>query len=134
VLTLSSVVAASGDSIGTRTARFVLGSFVPVVGGALSEAFTTAQSCLNMVRSCTGVYAIIAVAVLFLPVMVRLICWYIAAGISSIIAALLGVDSIGRLMKSMGTAIGILLAMLLCFMLILLVTFTLVLMLGQGMS
>ena len=134
VLTLSSVVAASGDNIGTRTARFFLGSFVPVVGGALSEALSTAQGCLRMVRSSIGAYAIVVVVVLFLPVMIRLICWYIAAGISSVISTLLGLEGVGALTKSMGTAVGILLALLLCFLLILLVTVTLVLMLGQGMG
>lgn len=133
-LTLSSVVAASGDNLGTRTARFFLGSFVPVVGGALSEAFSTAQSCLRMVRSSVGVYAIVAVVVLFLPVILRLVCWYITAGVSSTISNLLGLNGIGSLTRSMGTALGFLLALLLCFLLILLVAFTLVLMLGQGMG
>jgi len=134
LLTLSSVVAAGSDNLGTRTARFFLGSFVPVVGGALSEAFATAQGCLRMVRSSVGAFGIIAAAVLFLPVVLRLICWYVTAGICSVLSNLFGLDSVAGLMKAMGTSIGILIALLLCFMLILLVAFTLVLLLGQGMG
>ncbi|MBR5558683.1 MAG: hypothetical protein IKU72_00355 [Oscillospiraceae bacterium] len=130
-LSLSSIVSAVGDNLGTRTARFLLGSFVPVVGGALSEAFTTAQSCLQLIKSSIGVYGVIASGIIFLPTVIQMILWYFSVNLSSVAAQLFGLDGIVSLLKSIGSALGILLALLLSFMLLLMVSVTLILLVGQ---
>lgn len=129
-LTLSSFISAGGDNLGVRAARFMLGSFVPVVGGALSEAFTTAQGCLHLLKTSVGIYGVVVSAVLFLPVIARLIVWYITVNLSSSASQILGLSKISQFLKAISSALGILLALLFCFMLILIISLTLVLMVG----
>ena len=108
----------------------MLGSFVPVVGGALSEAFTTAQGCLHLLKTSVGIYGVVVSAVLFLPVIARLIVWYITVNLSSSASQVLGLSKISQFLKAISSALGILLALLFCFMLILIISLTLVLMVG----
>lgn len=134
LLSLSSVVAAGSDSLGTRTARFLLGSFVPVVGGALSEAFATAQGCLRLIKASVGVYGVIAAAVLFLPLVLRLAAWRATLELSAAAAKIAGVGRLSGLLKSIGAAVGLLLALVLCFGLLLVVSVALLLLVGQGVN
>jgi len=129
-LSLSSVVSASGDNLGTRTARFVLGSFVPVVGGALSEAFATAQNCLHFIKNSIGVYGVFASGFVFIPAIIQLVLWYFSVNCSALAAQIFELDGVGRLLKSISSALGILLALLLSFMLLLTISVTLILMIA----
>jgi stage III sporulation protein AE len=117
-LTISSFVSAGGDNLSTRAARFMLGSFVPVVGGALSEAFSTAQGCLHLLKTTVGMYGVVVSALLFLPVIVRLIVWYFTVNLSSSVSQILGLSKITDLLKGIASSLGLLLALLFCFMLI----------------
>src|SRR5574344_1955645 len=54
LLTMQTFIGSSADSTGVRAARFAISSFVPLVGGALSEAFQTVQGCLKLLKSGVG--------------------------------------------------------------------------------
>lgn len=132
VLSMSSFVSAGSDGVSVRTARFLIGSFVPVVGGALSEAYTTARGCLQLLKTGLGAYGMAAAGVLFLPVVCRLGVWCFSSGLAAAGAHVLSLQKTGQLLQAISSVLGILLALVLCFMLLLLVSFTLILIVGQG--
>nr|HPR39445.1 hypothetical protein [Oscillospiraceae bacterium] len=51
ILGLKTLVGSSADSVVDRSAKFVIGTFIPIVGGALSDAMNTAQGCLRLARN-----------------------------------------------------------------------------------
>ena len=132
ILSMSSLVSAGSDGVSVRAARFLIGSFVPVVGGALSEAYTTARGCLHLLKTTLGAYGMAAAGVLFLPTVCRLGVWSFASGLASAAAQILGLTKIGELLKAVSAVLGILLALVFCFMLLLVVSLTLILLVGQG--
>ena len=132
LLTVSSLVSASGDTLGVKTARFLLGSFVPVVGGTLSDAFTAAQGCLKLLKTTLGVYGVLAVGAMFLPTLCQLAAWYLTTNLSAAAGDVLGLTRIGGLLRAFASALGILLAMVCCFVLLTVVSLTLMMLLGQG--
>ena len=132
LLTMSSVVSAGGDSVAVRAAKFMIGSFVPVVGGALSDAFTTAQGCLHLLKSTLGVYGLIASGVLFLPTVCQLVVWYAAVNLAAAAGEVLSLKKIAALLKAVASSLGILLALIFCFALVLVVSMTMLLLVGQG--
>lgn len=70
VLSINSIVGASADSVAVRSAKFAASSFVPVIGSAVAEAYTTVRGSLSLVRSATGAFGIIAVVFIALrPIM-----------------------------------------------------------------
>ncbi len=134
LLTISSIVSSSGDTVSVKTARFLIGSFVPVVGGALSEAFAAAQGCVRLLKTTLGAYGVIGTAAIFLPVISRLVAWYVTINISGVLSEVLSLSKISALLKSVAATLGLLLAMVLCFALLLIISTTIMLMVGQGVG
>ena len=126
VLSVQTMVAGNADSLSMRTAKFFVGSFVPVVGNALSEALVAAQGCLKLIRTSIGAYGIIAALLLFLPAFLRLFLWYIVTNLGVVIGDIMGVTQISRILKSCSAALGILIAILLCYALLIIVSTTIV--------
>ena len=113
VLTLQSTIGAAGDSVGIRTAKFFAGSFVPVVGSALGDALGSVQSCLGLLQSSVGVYAVIALAVLFLPVLLEILLWMLALHLCCAAGELFALDQVTAMLRSIASALSIMLAVVL---------------------
>ncbi|MBQ3693071.1 MAG: hypothetical protein II931_07145, partial [Clostridia bacterium] len=60
-MTMKSIVAVSEDSISNKAVKFAISNFVPLVGGALSDAYQTVISCVAVLKSGVGVAAMAAV-------------------------------------------------------------------------
>ena len=58
-------VTPSADSVGIKTAKFALGSFVPVVGAFLSESVDAVLSGTKLVKNAVGTAGIAAIFVMF---------------------------------------------------------------------
>ncbi len=46
-----SILAKSADSLGMKTARFALGSFIPIAGGTLAEALSTIREGMSLIKN-----------------------------------------------------------------------------------
>lgn len=68
VLGTQTVLARGADSLGLKTARLALGSFIPIIGGTLSEALTTVKEGFGFIRTVTGVGGIVVILFLVLPI------------------------------------------------------------------
>ena len=109
-------LSSSLDSVASRTAKFALSSFVPVVGGALAEAYKTVQGSIGVLKSGLGIFVIVAVAVTFLPVVFRGLGWALCLFVGRALAEALGVDGCVRLLDALKEVFAALIAVLLCVM------------------
>lgn len=132
ILTMQSIVSVSADSAGTRATRFAISSFVPLVGGALSEAYQTVRACMGMLKSGVGVFAILATATIYLPAVISCIMWLISLNIATALAEVFDMGQIISLLKSIGMVINVLIAILLCCMMIFIISSAIMLMVGGG--
>lgn len=130
ILTMQSFISSSADSAGTKATRFAINSFVPLVGGALSEAYQTVRSCMGMLKSGVGVFAIIATGTVYLPSIISCVLWLMAINISIALADVFNMRQIIKLLKSVTNVINVLIAILLCCMMIFIVSSTIMLMVG----
>ena len=60
-LGMSALISTSVDAAAIKTARSVISGALPVVGGMISDASAAVLSAAAVVRSCTGVFGLIAV-------------------------------------------------------------------------
>lgn len=132
LLSVQTLVSQSADSVSTRTAKFLIGSFVPVVGNALSEAFVTARGCLQLLKTTVGAYGILVAVMTFLPVMLQTAAWYMITNVAVMASDVLGTPRVSEILKSCGSVLGILLAIILCYALLLVVSTTVVILTGMG--
>lgn len=132
LLTVQSVVAAGGDTIAARTTKFFIGSMIPVVGGPLSDLFSAAQGCIQLVKGTLGAFGVLATALAFLPVLVRNGVWYLTISLGGLVSDLLGLPQVTRLMRSLSSAVGIILAVLLYDALLIIISTTLLIVTFRG--
>ena len=130
ILSLQTFVTASADGVTVKAAKFVVSSFVPVVGGALSEAYTTAQGCVKLLKSTVGSFGIIAVAVMNLPTIINSLLWMAVTKIASVISGALGAQSATKALKASNAAVTILFAINLTFILLMIVSTALMISVG----
>lgn len=132
ILTFQTILSSAADSTGLRAARFAISSFVPIVGGALSEAFLTVQGCVKMLKSGVGIFAILGSALVFLPVILECVCWSITINISTICAEVFDLPQPAKILKSVGLVVNTLIAILLCVMTIFIISTAIILTVGGG--
>lgn len=132
LLSIQTMVTGGADNVTTRAAKFLIGSFVPVVGGALSEAFSAAQGCLRLIKTTVGAYGIIVALFTFLPILIQTVLWYGVTGIAGMAGDVLGVSKVSEVMKSCSSVLGILIAIILCFALLIIVSTAVVMVTGMG--
>ena len=107
VLSMQNWLGSSVDTAASKTTKYVIANFVPVVGSAVSDAYTTVRSSLQMLRSTTGVVGMVSLCVLFLPPLVQLLLYRGVVAIGAAAAELFGTRSLLRLLRGTQQALAI---------------------------
>ena len=113
ILSIQTAVSAAADTLGVKTTKFILGSAVPIAGTAVSEALTTVTASMGILKTSVGFYAVIACAVIFLPVLAELFIWRVSLNLNSSLAELLSLSQISAVLKSVDTVISLLIGIIL---------------------
>lgn len=106
VLALKGVLARSADSLTAKGIKLVVSSAVPVVGGALSEAYSTVAGSLSMLNSALGVFGIVAVFMINAPAILQLLMWIIALRLGETVARIMGQEQQASLLKCIGDTVS----------------------------
>ncbi|MCL1881624.1 MAG: stage III sporulation protein AE [Oscillospiraceae bacterium] len=132
LLTIQSLVSGSADSVAMKAVKFTISGGVPFIGGAISDALGVVNGSVAVLRSSTGAFGIIAIVSVCLPPIISTIGFRIALSLASGVSSLFGADRLTSLLKSGENVLSIILAMLVCFMLIMVVSIALMLRIGTG--
>lgn len=132
VLGIKQVLTNSLDNASGRTLRFALSSFVPVVGSALSEAYRTVSGSVSLLKSGLGVFVIIAVAITFLPVIIKCLLWLLTLWVGKSTAEVMGLGQSASLLEGISSVFSVLIAVLLCVMTVFIISAAMVLVIGGG--
>lgn len=100
VLTAQSAVNAAADTLSVKTAKFILGTCVPVAGTALSGAVSTVSSSLSLLKSSVGIYGVAAVAVMLIPIFAELLLWRLVLAASGAVCSLFSIEETSKLFKA----------------------------------
>ena len=123
-LSLQQMVATAGDSMSSRVVKFSLSSFVPVVGGLLSEAYATVTGCAGLLRSTVGGFGLLATALILAPPLLSCVCWSFGLQVAGSVAALFGLAPMEGLCRVAGGAVKVLIALLAVFALLMILSST----------
>lgn len=132
LLTMRSLVNAGADTLAGRAARFVVSSFVPVVGHALSDAMRTVGGCVEMLRGGVGAFGLLALVVLFLPSLLGCLLWMLTLHACAAIGEIFSLSEMAHLLHACAQVLETLLAILLCSMTVLIVSGVVLMMMGGG--
>ena len=113
ILSIQTAVNSSADTLTAKTARFIIGSSVPVAGGVLSEALGTVLSSVTLLKSSIGIYGAVACAAILLPLITELLIWRAVLIITAGAAGLFSLPQISGLLKAVDSMMSVLLGIIL---------------------
>lgn len=91
-LSVQTAINSAADSVSLKTVKFMVGSFIPVAGSALSETVSALSGCIKMLQSGVGCYGIAVVAITVMPVAIQLVLWRLIFFAEKIAAEMFGLD------------------------------------------
>ncbi|MGL5972940.1 MAG: stage III sporulation protein AE, partial [Oscillospiraceae bacterium] len=100
LLSLQSLITTSGDDLILKTSKFMVGNFIPVIGGALSDAVSSVYGYMSVFKNTVGVFGVIILILTFLPTFLQLISTYFFIYLSNIISDILDLKEIKLLLKA----------------------------------
>jgi stage III sporulation protein AE len=113
VLSIQTVVNSAADNLSMRTAKFIIGSAVPVAGGVLSEALGTLTASVSLLKSSVGIYGVVVCCLIFLPILIELLLWRAVLWVGNFVSLSFSVTKISGLMESIDTVLSVLIGIIL---------------------
>lgn len=113
ILGIRTAVNSSADSLTAKTAKFIIGSSVPVAGGVLSEALGTVTASMGLLKSSVGIYGAVACAAVILPLTAELLIWRGVLILTSAAAELFSLSVISGILRAVDSVMSVLIGILL---------------------
>ena len=110
-LTISGVVAGTGDAVAVKATKFAVSSAVPVVGGILSDAAETVLAGASILKNTVGVFGMLVILGICLVPFLQLGIHYLVYKITAALAATVADGPLAGLIECMGTGFGLILGM-----------------------
>ena len=113
VLGIQTAVNASADTLVSKTAKFIIGSSVPIAGGVLSEAMNTVTASMGLLKSSVGIYGALACGITLLPLIIELLIWRAVLLVSSAVSELFSLGGIAGLLRAVDSMMSLLIGIIL---------------------
>lgn len=121
-----------GRYAGGRAIKFSLSSFIPVVGGALSEAFNTVKGCLGLLKSTLGGFGILATVLIVLPPMLECAAWSLCLSLCVMAADMLELKTMSGLLTAVRSVTNTLIGLLASCSLFMIIATSIMTLAGRG--
>ncbi len=132
MLTIKGMLAASADTVAVRGIRFLIGNMIPIVGGAVSDAYLSIVGTLSLVKNTVGVFAIAVITVINLPVLIECVLWIFGFGVLAAVGDLFSQTKLSSLFRCISSAVVLLTVTLLFEVLVFVLSVGLILVIKGG--
>ncbi len=130
VIGLQATAGRAADSLGLRAGKYLVSSFVPILGYTITESYRTIQASLGSIRSTIGIFGIVIIALILSIPLISLATYRIFFTISEWIASLCQSKSIAALVKGLNNVYSLLSTVLLMYFLMLIISTGMLISLG----
>lgn len=110
-LSLTGVISGTTDAAALKAAKVAVSSFVPVVGGVLSDASEAVLIGAGVLKSAAGIYGILAILALFLYPFLKIGLHYMVLKLTAAVCDLFAGSRVTEVIHGFGNALGMLLGM-----------------------
>lgn len=114
VLSMQSFVTNTADNAASKTAKFLISSFIPIVGSSVSEALSSLKGCISILKSSAGIYAVIAILIMLLPLILKIVVFKLLLVFCSDISEVFFVTAIKNITDALNSALSIVLSVAIC--------------------
>ena len=117
-LTMKATVTAAADTFATKSVKFMISGFVPVIGSAVSDAYTTVKGSISVLKCTTGFAGVTALLLIILPPVIELAVYRAVLWAGTAIAEIFSVKPLSRLLKGLDGGVSIAMSIMIAFSLI----------------
>lgn len=103
------------DGIASKTTKFVISGFVPIVGGAVSDAYGAVRSSFDVIRSTVGTAGSIGIILIILPPVLEIIIFRAVMWIGTAAAELFSEEHMTKLLRAIDSGLAIAQTILVCY-------------------
>ncbi len=107
LLSVKGIFSVAADSVTAKGIRFTIGSLIPVIGSAISDAYSTLLGSIGILKNSVAVIGIFAVVIINTPVVAELLMLNISLNILSFISELYDCSQLSDTMKAFACGIKI---------------------------
>lgn len=132
LLSLQSIVGTSADTVTVKAAKFMAANLIPIVGGAVADAYSAMRSGLGLLRGAAGAFGIIALTLTILPPVLNAACMYLAMWAGQAAAEMFGVKELEGLFKGAAAVLSMVIAVLSCFCVMFVISTVIMMAAGLG--
>ena len=111
-LGLKNILSVSVDRVSVRSIRFLISSVIPVVGSAISDAYSSLIGSINLIKGSVAIVAILVILILNIPIIIENLIYYISFNLLSYVSDILLAKKVGDVFRVFTCGMRILL--LLC--------------------
>ncbi len=130
ILGIQSTLKSSADTLALKTTKYIVGTTVPVAGPALAETAATVTAAFSLLRSSVGLYGVVALAAILLPVIAELIIWRLCFALIIFVTDMFSVSMVSKIIKAVDTMLSLLVGVTLLVGAMFIISLTVVV--GQG--
>ncbi|MBE6861286.1 MAG: hypothetical protein E7497_00085 [Ruminococcus sp.] len=114
-VSLKSTLGNTVDGFASKSVKFVVSGLVPVVGSAVTDAYSTVKGSFEVMKCTTGTAGTIAVIILMLPPILEIFAFRAALWAGTAAAEMFSVAPLEKLFKGLDSGLAIALSVLICF-------------------
>ena len=132
-LSVQSTISNSVDNTMTKTAKFFISSFVPIIGPTLSETLGSFRSCISLLKSTISIYVVIVIILVVLPKIIEIIMFKFVFTLCSEISDMYDIVQIKMILDAFNQALSLILAVVLCVCLMFVFSITIISIAGNSL-
>ncbi len=107
LVTVTGLTGNAADTIGTKAVRFAASSFIPVIGGSVSEAYSAVRSSLGVIRTSVGAIGLITVFIIVLRPLMTVIALRLALSLAESVHRMFSLESSSLVLSGIGSVLSI---------------------------
>ena len=134
LLSLQSIIGASADTIGVKAAKYLASNCIPVIGGAVADAYTTLKASLGILRGGVGFFGIAVIFVSVVPTLIEVVLVKVSFCIAEIISGMFGIKGIKTLLHNSSSVLSMIISLIICFGMMLIISTAVMMMTGLDVS
>lgn len=113
ILSVKNVLAKELDGVLYKSGKYVIASFVPVVGSNISAILSSVIGSLDLIKSTVAVFGVICIAAINVPVILKLFACYISLNVLSMVSDFFSSSAASSVIRGFAGGIKLLIAIIL---------------------
>ncbi|MBS1382442.1 MAG: stage III sporulation protein AE [Oscillospiraceae bacterium] len=135
ILSLQSFLGAAADTAAVKTVKFLAGSFIPVVGSAVTDAWAALQGSVRIIHASVGSFGVAVAVCTFLPALITVTVLRAVVAFAATVGEMLSVSEVEDILSGCGNVLSVLTALLVSMLLVSVIsTATLLFLCGGGVK